>query len=161
MQYLHSRKTLSMEEQHIVRRHINIDASPTEVWSALTDPAKTREYFFHCAVNSDWEVGSSISFRGRVFLLKKIELTGTILDIEPGRFLKYTLHNDDDYREPSFSTITISLATGNDGVKVSVTDDVGKGPGSEDRYERSALGWEKVLKGLKELVEENQPSSVQ
>lgn len=147
-------KPSTMEDKHIVRQQIMIEAPPSAIWDALTDPKKTTEYFFHCEVESTWDIGSTISFKGRVFLLKKIELTGTILDIEPGKFLKYTLHNDDDYREPSFSTITISLMPENGMVRVSVTDDVGKGQGSEDRYERSVKGWARVLKGLKELVEE-------
>jgi hypothetical protein len=36
---------------------------------------------------------------------------------------------------------------------LSITDDVGQGEGAEKRYSRSLKGWDKVLKGLKELVE--------
>jgi len=143
-----------MDEQHIVRDQVVISAERSEVWDALTNPEKTKEYFFHCGVYSDWTVGGSIAFRGKIFLIKKIEMTGTILDIEPGHLLKYTLHNDGDYGEGSFSTVTISLTQADGGIRVSVTDDVGPGDGAEERYERSVPGWKKVLKGLKELVEE-------
>lgn len=147
-------KNCVMDEKHIVRAQVSIAADRAGVWDALTNPQKTREYFFHCEVHSGWEVGGPIAFRGKVFLIRKIEMTGTILDIEPRHFLKYTLHNDGDYREPSFSTITISLTQDDDGIKVSVTDDVGAGEGADDRYERSIAGWKKVLKGLKEVVED-------
>lgn len=143
-----------MKDQHTVQKDILVSASPQDVWTALTDPRITKEYFFHCEVSSDWEIGSAISFKGRIFLIRKIELTGTILDIEPLQMLKYTLHNDDDYREPSFSTITITLHPIGADTRLAITDDVGSGPGSEDRYERSEKGWEKILKGLKQVVEE-------
>ena len=142
-----------MENQFVVKKDILIQGSPSAVWDALTNPEKTKEYFFNCEVLSDWEVGSQITFKGRVFLFKKIELEGTILDIEPGRLLKYTLHNNDDYRESSFSTITDELTIENGAVRLAVTDDVGQGQGAEERYQRSVKGWDKVLKGLKELVE--------
>ena len=32
-----------------------------------------------------------------------------------------------------------------------ISDDVGLGEGSEERYERSEKGWDKVLNGLKKL----------
>ena len=39
----------------IVKKEITINATPAEVWDALTNPEKTKEYFFNCEVHSDWK----------------------------------------------------------------------------------------------------------
>jgi uncharacterized protein YndB with AHSA1/START domain len=139
-------------DNHIVNKSIRIKATPAQVWDALTNPEKTKEYFFNCEVISDWKVGRAITFKGRV-MLKKIELRGEILAIEPERLLKYTLKNSEDEQADSTSTVTDRLEYANGETLVSITDDVGAGEGSEKRYEKSVQGWDNVLSGLKALVE--------
>jgi uncharacterized protein YndB with AHSA1/START domain len=137
----------------IVKKVISIKATPSKVWDALTNPEKTKKYFFNCKVFSDWKVGSPITFIGRMFLIKKIELKGKILRVEPQKLLKYALVNGSGDTH-SVSTVTDKLSYQNGRTIVSITDDVGQGEGAEKRYERSLKGWDKVLRGLKELVEE-------
>ena len=144
-------KTIKMET-FIVQKQIAINGSPEDVWDALTNPEKTKKYFFHCEVFSDWKTGSAITFKGKIFLVKKIEMTGVILAIEPGKLLKYTLSNGDD--SSTSSTVTDEISTENGQTILSITDDVGTGEKAQERYEKSEKGWEKVLSGLKELVEE-------
>lgn len=139
-------------EDYVVRRKISIDAEPSEVWSALTNPEKTKQYFFNCEVFSDWEVGSEIVFTGTMFLIRKIEMKGQIVKIEPNKLLKYTLSNDDDDPD-NFSTVTDELTYENGETVVSISDDVGQGKGAKERYERSEKGWDKILEGLKKVVE--------
>ncbi len=136
---------------YVISKRIIIDADPLKVWDALTNPEKTRRYFFHCRVFSDWQPGSPIVFKGRLFLFKKIELIGRILQVIPGKLLQYTLYNEGNNR--SFSTITDQLHYENGATTLSITDDVGPGPGAEERYKRSEKGWHKVLRGLKKLME--------
>ena len=137
---------------HIVRKQIMLKATPEQVWDALTNPEKTKEYFFHCGVYSDWQVGGDITFKGKIFLIKNIEMHGKILRIEPNRLLEYTLKNGDD-EDGSTSTVTDELSYTNGITTLSISDDVGAGEGAEERYERSEKGWDKILNGLKELVE--------
>ena len=99
-------------------------------------------------------MGSSISFKGKIFLIKKIELNGKIVKIEPEKLLQYTLMNEGSNDSSSYSTVTDELTYENGETILSITDDVGKGEGAEERYKKSEKGWGKVLKGLKELVEE-------
>jgi uncharacterized protein YndB with AHSA1/START domain len=142
-------------KEFIVRKKVAIKAEPPEVWDALTNPEKTKKYFFNCEVSSKWKVGSSITFKGKIFLIKKIELKGKITRIEPGKLLQYTLKNEGDDKKPSsFSTVTDELIFKNGKTTLSITDDVGEGEGAEERYEKSKKGWNKVLKGLKALIEE-------
>lgn len=140
-------------EPYVVRQQIDIKAKPEQVWDALTNPEKTRQYFFHCRVLSHWKQGSTIRFKGRIFLVWPIELEGKILEIITNRLLKYTLKNKSSKDENSFSTVTDELNYSNGITTLSITDDVGSGEEAKKRYERSVEGWKKVLKGLKQLVE--------
>ncbi|MEO5776580.1 MAG: SRPBCC domain-containing protein [Flavobacterium sp.] len=135
---------------HIVKKHIVIKAEPSAVWDALTNPEKTQQYFFNCRVISQWKSGSPITFKGRMFFFFKIELKGEILKIEPEKLLQYTLAN---HGSPGHSTVTDTLEYKDGKTTLSITDDVGKEEGAEKRYKKSVKGWDKILKGLKELVE--------
>jgi uncharacterized protein YndB with AHSA1/START domain len=141
--------------EHIVKKSITIKAQPSEVWDALTNSEKTKKYFFNSEVFSDWKEGSSITFKGKILLIKKFEMTGKIVAIEPYKLLKYTLANGSDKTSASFSTITDQLTFANGETTVSITDDVGQGKGAEKRFKHSEKGWDKILKGLKKTVEEN------
>jgi len=140
-------------KDHIVKKEITIKAEPSVVWDALTNPEKTKKYFFNCEVFSDWKEGSSITFKGRMFLVIPIKLRGRILKAEPGKLLQYTLKNSGD--KSASSTVTDKLTYQNGKTTLSVTDDVGEGGDAEGRYKKSVKGWEKVLKGLKEMIEED------
>lgn len=137
-------------EKFIVQKQIKINAKPEEVWDALTNPDKTSKYFFHSKVYSDWKPGSPITFKGKMFFVFNFEMSGTILEIEPQRRLKYNLKNA---KSSSISTVTDELKYEKGVTTLSITDDVGQGEGAEKRYQKSEKGWDKVLNGLKELVE--------
>jgi len=141
-------------KKFVVKKAIKIHAQPEEVWDALTNPAKTRQYFFNCEVHSNWKVGGAISWKGRIFFVKKIEFHGKILQILPKRLLKYTLQNHGKKGQPSStSTVTDELSYAKGITTLSITDDVGQTEGAEERYVRSDKGWDKVLDGLKSVVE--------
>ncbi len=137
-------------KDYIVRKKISIKAEPLDVWDTLTNPKKTKEYFFNCEVHSTWKPGSSITFKGRMFFIIKIEMKGEIIKAEPGKILQYTLKNSGS---SSTSTVTDELTYENGRTTVMITDDVGQGEGAEKRFKKSQKGWDKILKGLKEFVE--------
>ena len=135
---------------YIVKKHIHMKATPEKVWKTLTNPEKTKKYFFGCRVFSDWKEGSTITFKGKIFFFWPIEMKGEILKIQPNRLLKYTLQNG---KETSSSTVTDVLSYAAGKTTLSISDDVGQGEGAEKRWKRSEKGWNKVLKGLKKVVE--------
>ncbi|HTE32528.1 MAG TPA: SRPBCC domain-containing protein [Chryseolinea sp.] len=143
---------------YVVNKSVAIAAPKEAVWEALTNPTLTKKYFFHCGVFSNWKPGDKISFKGRIFLVKKIEMNGKILQINPGSLLKYTLTNRSSDGGDSVSTVTDRLKFEHGKTILTVTDDVGEGPGAEKRYERSLKGWDKILQGLKKVVESRNPS---
>lgn len=55
----------------IVMKKIALRATPSEVRDALTDPGKTKEYFFNCEVFSDWTAGAALRLRAESSCLKK------------------------------------------------------------------------------------------
>jgi uncharacterized protein YndB with AHSA1/START domain len=138
-------------KDYIVKKTITINAPAQIVWDALTDPEKTKAYFFNCRVLSDWKAGSPIVFKGRMFWIIPIEMKGTIKKITPGKLLQYTLSN----KGKSTSTVTDELTETDGKTTLHITDDVGRGEGAEKRYHKSVKGWDKILKGLKDLVEDN------
>ncbi|HTE30989.1 MAG TPA: SRPBCC domain-containing protein [Chryseolinea sp.] len=138
---------------HFLRQTINISAQPEKVWRALTDPDITRKYFFNARVLSDWTPGSPITFKGRLFWVIPYTMNGKILEIEPGRRLKYQLQNGKGEHQ-STSTVTDTLELRDGKTIVNITDDVGQGVGAKKRYYRSVKGWKKILKGLKQTVEQ-------
>ena len=140
--------------EHIINKSVRIKAEPAAVWDALTNPEKTKKYFFHCEVHSTWKTGEAITFKGKMFFIIDIEMTGQILQIEHGRVLKYTLKNGkSEDTDAGYSTVTDTLNYEDGETVLSITDDVGDGEGADKRMEKSEEGWDKVLAGLKELVE--------
>jgi uncharacterized protein YndB with AHSA1/START domain len=95
---------------YVVKKSINIKAEPAKVWDALTNPEKTKKYFFNCRVFSDWKEGSKISFKGKMLWVIPIKLTGKILAIKPGKLLQYSLRNASDKQGKTSSTVTDKLS---------------------------------------------------
>lgn len=143
-------------EKFIVKKKIEIKATPDEVWDALTNPEKTKKYFFKCKVFSDWKKGSSITFKGKIFFIINFEMRGKILEIEPQKILKYNLKNSNSSSE---SIVTDKLTFEKGTTTLTITDDVGQTEGAEKRFKKSNKGWDKILKGLKELVESEKSNS--
>ncbi len=137
-------------EEFIVRKEVRIRAGRWQVWQALTDPELTRQYFFGCRVESSWQEGSAIAFKGRIFGIWPIKMKGTVKRIEPGHILRYTLEN----KGGSTSTVTDTINEDGSQTVLTIMDDVGQGPGARKRYLRSLKGWDKVLPGLKAMLEE-------
>lgn len=137
-------------QEYIVRQSVRIHAGPEQVWDALTNPEKTKKYFFKARVFSDWKQGGEIRFTGRMFFIIPFEMKGQILEIEPGKLLKYDLKNSGSSTE---SIVTDRLSYDGGFTTLSITDEVGLGDGAEKRFKRSQKGWEKILQGLKKVVE--------
>jgi uncharacterized protein YndB with AHSA1/START domain len=132
---------------------IDIAASPTQVWQALTDPALIKKYFMGADVVTDWKPGSTITWKGE-YQGKEYEDKGEIIDVVPEERLQHThfspLSGQPDEPE-NYHTLTYSLEQHGKSTKVLLTQD---NNGSDEESERAGSSWAAMLDGLKQTVEE-------
>jgi uncharacterized protein YndB with AHSA1/START domain len=129
-----------------------IEASPTRVWTALTDPDEIESYMFGARVVTDWQPGSSIVWKGE-WEGRPFEDKGEILEVLPERRLTVThyspLSGKADAPE-NYHTLTYELEGGNGTTRVSLSQDNNE---SAEAAEHSRANWEKMLARLKAAVE--------
>ena len=71
---------------------ITTQASTQQVFEALTKPELIELWQYGRVVMTDWKIGSKIKFRsGGQGDLEALEQWGTILDMRPNEFIKYSL----------------------------------------------------------------------
>src|SRR5437763_12078739 len=63
---------------------VTIDAPQADVWDALTNPAKVKEYLHGTEMSTDWKEGSPIYWRGE-WKGKPYEDKGKVLEVKPDR----------------------------------------------------------------------------
>src|SRR4029450_12502850 len=137
---------------YVATAEIDIDASPREVWAAMTDPGQIKEYMFGSHVVTDWKQGSPIVWKGE-YEGKKYEDKGEIVEIDPERRLKVThftpLSGHED-RPENYHTVLYELEEREGCTHISLSQD---NNASEEAAEHSRANWEKMLTGLKQVVE--------
>ncbi|TMC54307.1 MAG: SRPBCC domain-containing protein [Chloroflexi bacterium] len=134
-------------------KKVTIHATKREVWNALTNPAMVKQYLHGTEMATDWKEGSPISWKGE-WKGRSYEDKGTVLAIEPQKFLKYThwspMGGSEDKPE-NYHTLTYELA-GDDGTTtLTLTQD--NNPTQEEADKMADDNWGPVLNGLKEVVE--------
>jgi uncharacterized protein YndB with AHSA1/START domain len=149
---LTGRKESSMPNNLIAKASVTIGASAAKVWDALVNPQTIKQYMFGTTVVSDWQQGSSITWKGE-WKGKPYEDMGKILRIEPRRLLQYShysaLSGLPDTPE-NHHTVTIELSTQGSQTRVSLSQD---NNANEDAREHSEKNWKMMLEALKKLLE--------
>ena len=137
---------------YVATAETEINASPAQVWIALTDPELIKRYMFGSQVETDWRQGSPIVWKG-VYEGKAYEDRGQIVEIETERRLKVThfspLSGQPDVPE-NYHTLLYELSRSGDRTHVSLSQDKN---GSEEEAQRAKGNWEMMLGGLKDVVE--------
>ena len=142
-----------MNETYLAKASISIDAPTSKVWDALTKPELIKQYLFGTEVTTDWQVGSSITYKG-VWEGKAYEDKGKVLQVEPEKLLVSTfwsaLSGLPDIPE-NYQTVRYELSSENGGTRLTLTQDNND---SEEGAKHSEQNWNMVLEGLKKLLEE-------
>lgn len=132
---------------------VTIDAPRAEVWDALTNPAKVKQYLHGTEMSTDWREGSPIFWRGE-WKGKPYEDKGMVLEVKAQRLIKYThwspLGGSEDKPE-NYHTVTYELA-GDDG-NTTLTLRQDNNPTKEEAEKMAKDNWGPVLQALKETAE--------
>ena len=127
-----------------------IAKSPEDVWTGLTSPEFTRQYWHKTEVHSDFEVGSAIAFMTED---GQVGCEGEILKVDYPAELSFTWQfprNPETSKEPP-SRVTFRLEPVSAGTKLTVIHD--QFPAESKMYELVEPGWPLVICGLKTLLE--------
>jgi uncharacterized protein YndB with AHSA1/START domain len=137
---------------------VEIEAPRAEVWRSLTDPARIKEYYLGAEVQTDWHVGSPITFTGE-WEGKAYEDKGEILAVEPERRLAYShwsaMGGKPDAPE-NYHVVEVILDEGDDRTRVTLRQsNLEGGATAEDRanHEQYEKNWKQMLEGLKKTTE--------
>ena len=127
-----------------------IRTTPEKLWSALTDAAFMKQYWFGCHGESAWRAGSS---------WKNIDGNGAVLDAgeiveaDPPRRLviRWQNRSKPDLEAEGASLCTIELEPSGAAVTLSITHTIERDPSKF--ITAVSGGWPKVISNLKSLLE--------
>ncbi len=142
-----------MDKGFTAKSTMEINAPVPKVWDALVNPDLIKQYLFGTEVNTDWKVGSPITYKG-VWEGKPFEDKGTILKIEREALLVSTywsafsgLPDSPEY----YQTVRYELKPNGGGrTTMTVTQDNIKSEEDVSRYEQN---WNMTLEAIKKVVE--------
>lgn len=130
-----------------------IHAPAARVWQALIDPALVRQYLYGAEVESGWQVGSPITFKGE-WQGKAYADKGQILELEPGRRLKVTHYSPlsglPDAPE-NYHVVTYAVAGDGDQSRLTITQENNR---SQAEVDESRKTWGMILGNIKKLLEQ-------
>jgi uncharacterized protein YndB with AHSA1/START domain len=129
-----------------------INADPAAIWAVITDTRRLGQAFFGATVDTDWRVGSPITYRGE-WEGKSFEDKGEIVKFEPDKLLQFThfspLSGQPDIPE-NHHMVTFELAPRGDGTELVITQTNAASP--EERN-HSEANWARVLNSIKHAAE--------
>ena len=143
-----------MAETFVARVSLTINAPKAEVWDALVDPEKIKQYILASDVVSEWHEGSSIVWNSE-FHGKPFEIRGTIVRLEPQRLLQF------DQSRPIFRASQVIRASDYHRVTIELSDEgaqthlslIEHGSTTERELAHSRGGWQLALGNMKALLE--------
>jgi len=147
----HAKHTAGLAD-FVARRDIVINAPPEAVWKALTDNQLHSRIMFGAEVETDWQEGSPITWRGE-WQGKSFEDKGEILQLSEERELKMTHYSamSGQPDEPdNYHVVDIKLEPDSDGTLVALSQD--NNP-NQDAADHAGENWAMMLKNLKDVVE--------
>ena len=127
-----------------------IRTTPEKLWSALTDPATTKQYWYGMHPESDWLPGAAWKL---VFPDGRIADTGEVVEVDPPRrlVLKWRNEFNPELKAEGYSRCTMELEPGEDAVKLTITHVMER---ADSKFiEKVSGGWPKILSNLKTLLE--------
>ena len=127
-----------------------IRTTPQKLWSALTDPASMKEYWFGMHCESDFTTGSPwklVSESGEIFD------AGEIVEADPPQRLviRWEHQKRPELKAEGASLCTMELEPVGRAVKLTITHGIERD--ASKLVEAVSGGWPKILSNLKSLLE--------
>jgi uncharacterized protein YndB with AHSA1/START domain len=131
---------------------VTFKAPIAKVWDGLTNPEIVKQYFFGTELESNWQVGSPITFSGE-WEGHKYKDGGIILGIDQPKLLKYSywssMSGTEDKPE-NYNNITYELNEANGITTLIISQE---GVKSQQAAEHSEQNWKGIFDGLKKIIE--------
>jgi uncharacterized protein YndB with AHSA1/START domain len=141
-----------MKDKLLTKISITIDASPAQVWKALTTAEIIKKYLFGTTVTTDWKEGAPITYSGE-YNGKEYHDKGIIKKIEPEKILQSTYWSSMSGRPDkpeNYMLVTYTLTKKDFKTILTLTQDNNS---TEEEKKHTTENWTMVLNKLKEIVE--------
>jgi len=127
-----------------------IRTTPERLWTALTTPEFTRQYWFGMHCESEWKAGSSWRL---IFQDGRVADMGEIVEAERPKRLVIKWRNEfkPELKAEGYSRCTIDIEPIGEAVKLTITHEMER-PGTKF-IEAVSGGWPRILSNLKSLLE--------
>jgi uncharacterized protein YndB with AHSA1/START domain len=127
-----------------------IRTTPEQLWSALTTPEFTKQYWFGMHCESEWKAGSSWRL---MFQDGRVADSGEIVEAERPKRLVIKWRNEfrPEIKAEGYSRCTIDLEPAGQAVKLTITHEMDR-TGSQF-IEAVSGGWPRIISNLKSLLE--------
>ncbi len=129
-----------------------IRTTPQALWQALTEPERTRRYFFGTAVHSTWEAGAALTYNNPD---GSVVVAGEVLEAEPGRRLVMTWQSrwSEELAADPPSKVSWEIEPLGEVCKLTLLHEFD----SETATYHETEGWALILASLKSLLETGEP----
>ena len=142
-----------MKGSFVAEKQITINASPEAVWQALTDPELVKQYMHGTNLETDWQVGSPITWKGE-WKGQAYEDKGSVLAVEPKKLLKVThwspMGGSEDKPE-NYHTVTYEMDQQDEKTVLTLYQDNNASQEAADNMANN--NWGPVLEALKAVAE--------
>jgi uncharacterized protein YndB with AHSA1/START domain len=121
-----------------------------KLWSALTGPDFTRQYWFGMHQKSDWRAGASWQL---VFSDGRVADTGEIVEVDPPKRLVLRWRNEfkPELKSEGYSRCTVELEPMQNVVKLTIVHEMDR---ADSKFiEAVSGGWPRILANLKSFLE--------
>ncbi len=140
-----------MQTNHQSKYQTIIKAPIDKVWDALTNPEMVKQYFFGSNQETNWNVGSKISWTGEYEGTPYVD-KGVVLEYLPNEKLSYSYLSSwivlED-RPENYLLVTYEVTQTENGTELTIT----QSNYDEEKAKHSTENWGVIIDGLKKLIE--------
>ncbi|MEL7529710.1 MAG: SRPBCC domain-containing protein [Bacteroidota bacterium] len=134
-----------------IHHRITIQATPAQLWDALINPAKIKQYLYGTEAVSDWQAGASIVFQGE-YEGQAYRDHGIIQEFVPEQKFSYTYWTQFSALEDkpeNYALVSFEITPSENACLLSLSQ---KGFVSEEARQHSDAGWPSILEMIAKVA---------